>query len=81
MRINIFKAIKQSAQSKNISSLHVYPNYYKKKIHLSNLKKKNCPVNIKMINLSFGELRLIAQARNVSGYENKSQEDLIKTLS
>ena len=30
MRINIFKAIKQSAQSKNISSLHVYPNYYLK---------------------------------------------------
>ena len=34
-----------------------------------------------MINLSFGESRLIAQARDVSGYEIKSQENLIKGLS
>ena len=34
-----------------------------------------------MINLSFDELRLIAQIRNVSDYESKSKEDLIKTLS
>ena len=34
-----------------------------------------------MINLSFDELKLIAQVRNVSGYENKSKEDLIKALS
>ena len=34
-----------------------------------------------MINLSFDELRLIAQVRNTSGYENKSKEDLIKALS
>ena len=34
-----------------------------------------------MINLSFDELRLIAQARNISNYENKSKEDLIKALS
>ena len=34
-----------------------------------------------MINLSFGELKLIAQARNISSYENKSKEDLIKALS
>ena len=27
------------------------------------------------------QLRLIAQARNISGYENKSKEDLIKALS
>ena len=33
-----------------------------------------------MINLSFDELRLIAQVRNISGYENKSKEDLIKAL-
>ena len=33
-----------------------------------------------MINLSFDELRLIAQVRNVSGYENKSKEDWIKAL-
>ena len=34
-----------------------------------------------MINLSFDELRLIAQLRNISDYENKSKEDLIKALS
>ena len=30
-----------------------------------------------MINLSLNELRLIAQIRNINGYENKSKEDLI----
>ena len=34
-----------------------------------------------MINLSFNELRLIAQIRNISNYENKSKEDLIKARS
>ena len=34
-----------------------------------------------MINLSFDELRLIAQIRNISDYKNKSKEDLIKALS
>ena len=34
-----------------------------------------------MINLSLDELRLIAQIRNISDYENKSEEDLIKPLS
>ena len=34
-----------------------------------------------MINLSFDELRLIAPDRNISNYENKSKEDLIKALS
>ena len=34
-----------------------------------------------MINLSFDELKLIAQVRSISGYENKSKEDLIKALS
>ena len=34
-----------------------------------------------MINLSFDELKLIAQVRNISDYENKSKEDLIKALS
>ena len=33
-----------------------------------------------MINLSFDELRLIAQVRNISDYENKSKDDLIKAL-
>ena len=34
-----------------------------------------------MINLSFDELRLIAQLRNISNYENRSKEGLIKALS
>ena len=34
-----------------------------------------------MINLSFDELRLIAQLRNMSDHENKPAEDLIKALS
>ena len=33
------------------------------------------------MNLSLDELRLIAQARNISDYQNKSKEDLIKLLS
>ena len=33
-----------------------------------------------MINLSLDELRLIAQIRNISDYESKSEEDLIKPL-
>ena len=38
-------------------------------------------INITMINLSFDELRLIAQRRNISDYEKKSKEDLAKVLS
>ena len=34
-----------------------------------------------MINLSFNELKLKAQYRNISEYENKFTEDLIKALS
>ena len=34
-----------------------------------------------MINLSLNELKLMAQTRNISDYENKSKEDLIKVLS
>ena len=33
------------------------------------------------MNLSFDELKLLAQVRNISDYENKSKEDLIKALS
>ena len=33
------------------------------------------------LNLSLNELRLIAEHRNISGYENKSAKDLIKGLS
>ena len=34
-----------------------------------------------MINLSFDKLRLMAEIRNISDYENKSKDDLIKGLS
>ena len=34
-----------------------------------------------MIKLSLNELKLIAHIRNISDYENKSIEDLIKALS
>ena len=34
-----------------------------------------------MINLSFDELRLIAQVRNITDYENKFKGELIKALS
>ena len=34
-----------------------------------------------MINLSFDELSLIAQIRNISNYENKSKKNLINALS
>ena len=34
-----------------------------------------------MINLLLDELQLIAQIRNISDYENKSKEDLIKALN
>ena len=32
------------------------------------------------LNLSLNELRLIAEHRNISDYENKSAKDLIKAL-
>ena len=62
--------------------MHVYPNYYKK--ISSPLKyRKNFYVlsNIRMINLSLSELKLIAQSRNKSDYENKSKKELVKALS
>ena len=34
-----------------------------------------------MINLSLNELKLITHYRNISDYENKSKEDLVKALS
>ena len=34
-----------------------------------------------MIKLSLNELKLVAQERNISDYENKSKKDLVKTLS
>ena len=38
-------------------------------------------LNIRKINLSLNELKLIAQIRNISDCENKSKKDLIKALS
>ena len=38
-------------------------------------------LNIRMMNLSLDELRLIAQIRNMSDFENKSEKHLIKSLS
>ena len=61
--------------------MSVYHYYYKKIFSLKYKKKKFCLVNIRMINLSFDELKLIAQVRNINDYENKSKEDLIKALS
>ena len=54
---------------------------YKNFFHHSDIKKCFVLLNIRMINLSLDELRLIAQIRNISDYENKSKEDLIKALS
>ena len=34
-----------------------------------------------MMNLSLDELRIIAQIRNISDYQNKTKEDLIKAVS
>ena len=34
-----------------------------------------------MINLSLNELKLVAKSRDIIGYKEKSQEDLIKILS
>ena len=34
-----------------------------------------------VLNLSLNELRLIAEHRNISDYENKSAKDLLKALS
>ena len=43
-----------------------------------------CSLSIRMVNpglsLSLNELRLIAEHRNISDYENKSAKDLIKAL-
>ena len=38
-------------------------------------------LNIRIINLSLNELKLIAQNRNISDYENKSKTELVKALS
>ena len=61
---------------------HTYTKTIIKKIYYFNIYKKILfLLNIRMINLSLNELKLIAQIRNISDYENKSKEDLIKALS
>ena len=60
-------------------------NYIKKfLVHHTIIKFFFCLLNIRMenhgINLSLNELRLIAEHRNISDYENKSTKDLIKAL-
>ena len=58
-----------------------FHNYIKKNFS-SHKYEKNIFVliNIRMIHLSLNELKLIAQYRNRSDYENKSKVDLIKAL-
>ena len=57
---------------------------YIKKISSSYNYNFLCLLNIRMVNpalnLSLNELRLIAEHRNISEYENKSAKDLIKAL-
>ena len=53
-----------------------------KKFHPSNITKTNIFVlNIRMINLSFDELRLIAQIRNISDYENFILSIILRPVS
>ena len=57
---------------------------WKKFLHHTIINKKFCLLNIRLVNpalnLSLNELRLIAEHRNISDYENKSAKDLIKAL-
>ena len=59
-------------------------NYIKKFLYHTTIKKLFCSLNIRManqgLNLSLDELRLIAEHRNITDYENKSAKDLIKAL-
>ena len=50
-----------------------------KNFHLMNINF--CLLNMRMINLSLDKLKLIAQSRNISDYENKSEKNLVKALS
>ena len=63
---------------------HNYYKYIKKFLYHTNIKKSFCLLNIRMVNqgpnLSLNELRLTAEYRNISDYENKSAQNLIKAL-
>ena len=88
-RINIFVDINQI--NKHKAKIYNHCKYtqiitkkfhnYIKHFHPSNIKKCFVLLNIRMINLSFDKLTLITQIRNISDYQNKSKEDLIKALS
>ena len=58
--------------------------FFIKKNFTTQLYEKKILLNIRMVNqglnLSLNELRLIAEHRNISDYENKSAKDLIKAL-
>ena len=60
-------------------------NYIKKISKQHNYKNFFCLLNIRIVNpglnLSLNKLRLIAEYRNISDYENKSAKDLIKALT
>ena len=59
-------------------------NFIKKKFFHHRIIKEIFLVNIRMVNqglhLSLNKLRLIAEHRSISEYENKSAKDLIKAL-
>ena len=46
-----------------------------------NYGKKIMSHNIRMLNLSLNELKLVAKSRGIKDYENKSEDDLIKIVS
>ena len=81
MRINIFVVINQIDKHKAKIYNHVtYTQIIIKKNHIYKIFFFVL-LSIKIINLSLEELRLIAQIRNISNYENKCKEDLRKALS
>ena len=47
----------------------------------SNYTKKNFVSHIRMINLSLNALKLLTKSRDIKGFKEKSEEDLIKILS
>ena len=51
--------------------------------HTNHNKKKLLflSYNIRMINLSLNELKLIAKSRNIKDYKNKSENDFKKIVS
>ena len=87
MKINIFAVINQinKHKAKIYNKCRYTPiiiktfHNYIKKISPDKYNFFFCLLNIRMINLSFDELRLLAQIRNISHYENKSKEDLKKS--